>query len=168
MPLQVDIERTDIEELRGEQSPDLPVNLFIGSRYVLLTEQMDGRDSTRSVDLKIDHEITIVKAGVGASGSLSEDGNHRIFGNISAGVGFADTKARFRLTSSSFGVIESNNRIHEESPTVDVNVGYDYSFWDSYGLRLRYRVSLVFIEDLVGQNPPLVTHGPAFSLAVSW
>jgi hypothetical protein len=169
IPLQVDIERTDVEGLLVYQIPDLPVNLFIGSRYVLLTEQMDGRDSTRSVDLKIDHEIVNVKAGVGASGSLSEDGNHRFFGNLSVGVGFAETKSRFRLRPSAIStVIESRAKSHEETPTVDVNVGYDYSFWDSYGLRLRYRVSLVFIDDLIGQNTTLVTHGPEFSLAVSW
>ena len=162
--LQVEFVRIDVEGLLVFQIPDLPVNLFIGSRYVLLTEQMDGSNGVLAVDLKIDNEITIVKAGVGASGSLSEDGNHRFFGNISAGVGFAETKTRFR--SGPF--LDIRGKSKDETPTIDANVGYDYSFWKSYGLRLRYRVTLVIIDDFLDQQTTLVTHGPEFSLVAAW
>ncbi len=162
--LEVEFDRIDIEGLLIFQIPDLPVNLFIGSRYVLLTEQLEGNDGTTAVDLKIDNEIAIVKAGIGASGSLSEDGNHRFFGNFSAGVGFAETKSRFR--PSPFLDIRDSSK--DVTPTIDVNVGYDYSFWKSYGLRLRYRVTLVIIDDFLDQQTALVTHGPEFSVFVAW
>ena len=168
-PLDVDLERIDVEGLLIYQIPDLPVYVFVGSRYVLLEEKMDGSDDSRSVDLEIDNEITIVKAGLGASGSLSENGKHRLFGNGSVGVGFTHTKTNFRLSPAGFpSVIETRESEKTETPTIDVNVGYDYSFSDSVGLQLRYRVSMVFIDDFLDQKTTLVTHGPEFSLAKSW
>jgi hypothetical protein len=169
LALDVDLERIDVEGLLIYQIPDLPVYVFVGSRYVSLEEKMDGSDDGRSVDFKVENEVTIVKAGIGASGSLSENGNHRIFGNGSVGLGFSHNKTRFRLALTNVPVdIESRTNEKTKTPTMDVNVGYDYSFLGSLGLQLRYRVSMVFIDDLLNLNTTLVTHGPEISLAKSW
>ena len=164
MVLDADVERLDIEGLLIYQLPNLPLNVFIGSRYVRLEEKLKGKDATTSVSLNVDNEITIVKAGLGASGALTEDGSHRLFGNISAGVGFAKTNIRFRVAPS----LQVRNEIDDTNPTVDVNVGYDYSFRNSLALQLRYRTSLVFFDDAIGQKATDITHGPELSLSVSW
>lgn len=163
--LDVKFERIDVEGLLIYQIPGAPIYVFIGSRYVRLEEHMDGSNATTSVDFEVDNEITIVKAGFGASGSLSEDGKHRLFGNASVGVGFADVKTRFRLEPAGLDIRRGGKN---ESPSLDVNVGYDYSFWDSFGLQLRYRVSMVFLKDFIDQEATDLTHGPEISVAKSW
>lgn len=166
--LDVDLVRIDVEGLLIYQIPGVPVNVFVGARYVLLEERMDGSNTMTSVALDVDNEITIVKAGIGASGGLSENGKHRLFGNVSAGVGFARTKTRFQLASPGFAGLDIRGSFRTESPTIDINVGYQYSFSDSIGLRLRYRVTMAFIDDFLGQETTNVTHGPELSLAKSW
>jgi hypothetical protein len=84
-------------------------------------------------------------------------------------VGFSRIKTRFRLALANVPVnIETRTKNKTETPSMDVNVGYDYSFLGSLGLQVRYRVSMVFIDDLLNQNTTLVTHGPEISLAKSW
>lgn len=164
MLLDADVERLDLEGLLIYQLPNLPVNVFIGSRYVLLEEKLKGKNATTSVSYYVDNEIAIVKAGLGASGGLTEDGNHRLFGNISAGVGFAKTNVHFPIAPG----LQFRVEINETNPTLDMNVGYDYSFWNSLGLQVRYRTSLVFFDDAIGQKATDITHGPELSLSVSW
>jgi len=97
----VDLERTDVEGLLIYQLPNFPLYVFVGSRYVLLKEHMKGSNATASVRFDIDSEITIVKAGIGSSADLNDDGRHRPFGNVPAGVGFAKSRHAFALVRSS-------------------------------------------------------------------
>ena len=49
-----------------------------------------------------------------------------------------------------------------------MNVGYDYSFWNAFGLQLRDRVSLAFLDDIPGHETTNTAHGPEISFGKSW
>jgi len=154
-----EIERIDIEGLIRYQLPDTTISVFSGIRYITFDETYEYSDPVFGQgERTADSEVVVLEFGVGGFADLDPKGRHRLFGNLTGGVSFRETKVDGDL----FGEFNTD----ETEPSLDINVGYQFVFNDMISFNMRYRSFYLFLEENdVGQPDMVYIHGPELGLS---
>ena len=151
-----ELTRSDVELLLRYQIPDTTLLLFFGPRYITFEQRTEF--STYYIQEKT--QLLIVQVGLGGFASLSESGNHRFFGNLTAGV--ATEFFEYESTENGFESFKDDPAV---TGSIDLNVGYEYLVSDWSSVSLRYRTFVLFGEDDFGQDDLTTVHGPEIGVA---
>jgi hypothetical protein len=149
-----DSDRLDIELLFRYNVPDVNVFLFGGGRYI----KWEETDKALGEKNELDSTSWAIEAGAGAWADLSEDGRHRLFGNLILGLLFSDWD-----WDSTYFEDESGD---ETELSFDTNFGYQFNISDNVGLSARYRAFILNQENDFGQEKLQIFHGFELTFAI--
>jgi len=157
------VARTDFEALLRYSFAN-GINVSAGGRYVKFVSDVSaqtvylGPDTGARFSNHAENTILLGEIAVGFVHEVSQDGRHRVFGNLIGA--FGSIKNKFQ---DSLGTNQSSS-----SPTVgmDVNVGYEYWFTPYTNIGLRYRSFVLAANNDYDLVKFFSIHGPEFFMGV--
>jgi len=153
-----ELTRTDVEGLIRFRIPNVNAYVFTGPRYVRFDE-LATSPLAPGQRIQSDNRLIIIEFGAGAFAGLDDAERHRVFGNLTTGAAFLDS----RFFNTATGFVESTDDVNA---MVDVNLGYQWLINDWLNFNFRYRSFLLFINDELGFSDTVLMHGPEIGLGI--
>jgi len=155
------VTRTDVEALLRYTWAS-GINLSAGGRYIKFDSDVTAETFSSSGRFSSHAENTIMlgEIAVGFIHELSQNGRHRMFGNVTGA--FGTLKNKF---TDSIGTNESST-----NPTagIDINVGYEYWFLPYANMGLRYRSFVLASTNDFDLTKFASIHGPEFFMGITF
>ena len=152
----LDIKRTDLEVLFRYSFPGTGINLNVGARYVELISKF--KTNSGSFNNRDETDLWLGEIGLGFVRDITEDGRHRMFGNLIGSFGngkndFKDSQG-FKSDDSALAV------------GADVNIGYQWWVTSFANIGLRYRSFAILTENDFDLTKLVSVHGPEVSIGI--
>ena len=168
-----DVSRFDLELLARHQIPETDVNFFYGARWVHVEEDLaylPGTssgfvyDSTNSQFRDDEYDWVFGEVGIGFATPITRSGRHRLFGNIYGAAGYQSFDVDNRTVASGAALDAGAKDDSDFAASVDLNIGYAFSFKDIVMAHARYRA--LVITNYAGNDEWMVGHGPEIGLTI--